>query len=340
MTVDGPVRLGVVAGHPSAAAYLDGLAPLEGVVPVGVVHPDAAERSRLSAQFALAGYASLPELIDAAHPAFCLIAGQPADGLSLARDALTRGVGVAIEPPLDDDLSAATGLLAETLTDDARMFVLHPAPLLPHVRRIARAINTGRIGRPMFLRSSYWSDGLAGYVPERDASRGLHEITEQVLLANSLMGDRPERLYATAQSIDPVGGVVAGYFTLTITYGRGQTAIVDFGPAHAGAAPYYAVLVTGQTGSLHADAQAGGPVLFRAARATFAGHESDHDERTRALRALVDTASSGPDRGLTDLADALVARRAATATLASIETGQAVELTAEGHRPATPPASG
>ena len=334
-----PVRMGVVAGHPSVADYLDGLARLSGVAPVGVVHPDPAERLRLSTRLAVGGYASLPDLIDAEHPALCLIVSRPEDRLTLAGDALARGVDVALEPPLDEDLSAATRLVAEILTDGAHVLVLPPAPLLPHVRRITAAISTGRIGRPVFLRSSYWSDGLAGYAPQLDASRRLHEITEQVLLANTLMGDRLERLYATAQSFDPAGGAVADYFTLTLTYGRGQTAIVDFGPAHAGADPYYAVLVTGQTGSLHADAQAGGPVLFRAARATFAGREPDHDLRTRALRALVDTDSPGPERGLTDLADALLARRAATAALASIETGQSVELTADGHRPATPPAS-
>ena len=203
MTVDEPVRLGVVAGHPVAAAYLDGLARLDGVAPVGVVHPDAAERSRLSAHLAVSAYASLPELIDATHPTLCLIVSQLEDRLTLARDALERGVDIAIEPPLDEDLSAETRLVTETLTDGARMLVLHPAPLLPHVRRIAAAISTGRIGRPVFLRSSYWSDGLAGYVPELDASRGLHEITEQVLLANSLMGDHPQRIYAHRPVVRP-----------------------------------------------------------------------------------------------------------------------------------------
>ena len=309
------MNVGLVADGDAIEAWLTA-AQLSGSVNiVAVASGHALARPHIARRFGFPVVESVTDLAAIPNLDGVVIAGPLESRASDALAAEAAKMPIGIAAPLAGNPDDAV----EVLKAAPAAIALHTAPWMSGYRIASEALAAGRVGKPGFMRVTYWSSNqeAGGALPGVPI---FADLVDHIAAATKLMGDAPVQVYATGQTVRQD----VDYIASTITFANGQTAILDLGRAPSGDGPYLAVMVLGRRGAFHFDSNSTAGAMFQTNGVRHVHGVDLAGARAAALRAF---AADTTEKVLgISTVDSDIALRTAVAVLASARSRMAVDV--------------
>jgi predicted dehydrogenase len=320
------VGAGFIADAHSAAIAASARATLVGIVDVDIARAAAFAR----AQGGIRHTSNLTEAlawpdVDAA------IVCTPNDthhdvGAAVAK----AGKHLLIEKPLATTVSDATTLAARFADAGLTLGAAHTHRAYDYGRAVKETIETGTIGRPVFVRLAIlggwiWSDWGAWVVdPQRSGGHALHNGVHLLDLATWWLGGEPTTVYARGRKQTAAELRIYDYLEMVVTYADGSTAVCEMSRAHRpGTLGQRELLVAGTDGIISQSWDGEAATLFHETGTSLVPAVSRNGFAVQ-LESWLDTIGGAPPA--MPVADAVRAVAMGVAAEKSIASGQPVAL--------------
>jgi predicted dehydrogenase len=264
-----PVTLGVgVVGTGFAASmHLSALSKLADVRLVGVADVD---RSR--AQEAVRGVegarwtTDVDELLGWSEVDGCIVCTPNDTHVDLGLRIAAAGKHLLMEKPLAITIEGADALVRAFREGGLTLMGAHTHRFYPYGRAIKDAIESGDVGRPVYVRLAIlggwiWPDWRAWVLdPRRSGGHVLHNGIHLLDLVTWWIGDVPETIYVQGRKETSANLAIDDYLSMMVRYRSGSTAVCEMSRANRPRSfAYRDVFVQGTRGALRLpwDAESG-----------------------------------------------------------------------------------
>jgi predicted dehydrogenase len=324
--------IGVIGTGFVANMHLAALAKLPAVHLSGVADLDA--RRAREAVRGVAGArwtTSLDELLAWPDVAGCIVCTPNDTHVDIGRRVAAAGKHLLMEKPLAISIDGAQEL--ERTFRERRLVLMgaHTHRFYDYGRTIKRTIESGDIGRPVYVRLALlggwiWPDWRAWVIdPRRSGGHVLHNGVHLLDLATWWMGDEPRSVFVQGRKETSADLEIHDYLSMLVRYRGGATAVCEMSRANRPRTfGYRDVFVQGTQGSLRLPWDAEQGVAFSEGGTSLlpGNGQVGFDREAAAWMAAVRGEATAAVTG----AEACRAVAMAVAGEESLRTGEVVEL--------------
>lgn len=240
-----------------ANMHLAALAKLPGVGVVGVVDVDPGRAQAAAKGTGARWTTSLEELLGWPEVDGCIVCTPNDTHAGIGQAIAATGKHLMMEKPLTIDVSSASSLVQAFDTRGLVLMAAHTHRFSDYGRVVKRTIESGEIGRPVFVRVAglggwIWPDWRAWVLdPKRSGGHVFHNGVHLLDLATWWVGDDPESLYVQGQKTTSGELAIFDYLSMVVRFRNGCTAICELSRGNRPRTfAYREVFVQGTIGAL------------------------------------------------------------------------------------------